>query len=195
MLNPANRSINTTTYITQLDRPVSLPSPPNSFFTSFIHNGICTLRHQPRPPGWLAVHSARRLAHCYLSNRWCQNTDSLFLATGQGSSLLVRCKSSIDRKHLYKASSKILTLSIRARSTPNRSLVSSVPLRTSLVFASGSRTRDTLSSPPPTRRARAACSRRRWLTLKSLSPLRKFLHLRYKLPMPPMAGGKSRRQA
>ena len=101
MLNPANRSINTTTYITQLDRPVSLPSPPNSFFTSFIHNGICTLRHQPRPPGRLAVHSARRLAHCYLSNRWCQNTDSLFLATGQGSSLLVRCEyNPIDQSSL-----------------------------------------------------------------------------------------------
>lgn len=64
----------------------------------------------------------------------------------------------------------------RARSTPNRSPASSAPQRTSLESASGSRTKDTLSSPPPTRRARTVSLRRRWLTPKSSSPLRKFFY-------------------
>jgi len=63
----------------------------------------------------------------------------------------------------------------RARSTPNRSPASSAPQRTSSESASGSRTKGTLSSPPPTRRARAVSLRRRWLTPKSSLPLRKFL--------------------
>jgi hypothetical protein len=71
------------------------------------------------------------------------------------------------------------TSSLRARSTPNRSPASSAPQRTSSESASGSRTKDTLSSQPPTRKARAVSSRRRWLTPRSSSPLRKFLHFSF----------------
>jgi len=77
-------------------------------------------------------------------------------------------------KHFHQKQSADNTFSLRARSTPNRSPASSVPLRTSSESASGSRTRDTLSSLPPTRRVRAVSLRRRWLTPKSSLPLRKF---------------------
>lgn len=55
----------------------------------------------------------------------------------------------------------------------SRSLLCSEQLRTSLASASGSRTRATLWSPPPTRRAPTLSSRRSSLTPRSSSPPRK----------------------
>lgn len=144
------------------------------------HHGIYPLRHSPCASRLLAALRWKEFAATARASR-NQNANSHLSATGQGSSLPVRRESS---HWTLNASWWSCYLSwcyadvnrlFRAASMPSSSPSSSEPLRTSSVSASGSRSRATLWSPLPTRRARTPSSRRSSLTLRSSLPLRTLL--------------------